>query len=173
MNDNEKLKELLKMTVKELKENGVTVSEIVEMVKTVGKTGVSRLVVTKDLRLLLIDYQVEIKLEPLHKAIYLLFLNHPEGIRYKELPDYREELAAIYHSMKRNTQARKKIERSIEDVTNPIGHSIIEKCTRINSIIKNTITSSIVSEYLITGKIGEPRRIRIDRSLVRWEEHEA
>ena len=161
------------MTVKALKEDGITVSEILEMVKAEGKPELSRLVVTKDLRLLLIDYQVEIKLEPLHKAIYLLFLNHPEGIRYKELPDYRKELAAIYHSMKRNTQARKKIERSIEDVTNPISHSIIEKCTRINSIIKHTIISSAVSEYLINGKIGESRRISIDRSLVKWEEHEA
>ena len=146
------------MTVKALKEDGITVSEILEMVKAEGKPELSRLVVTKDLRLLLIDYQVEIKLEPLHKAIYLLFLNH---------------LAAIYHSMKRNTQARKKIERSIEDVTNPISHSIIEKCTRINSIIKHTIISSAVSEYLINGKIGESRRISIDRSLVKWEEHEA
>jgi hypothetical protein len=41
---------------------------------------------------------MEIKMEPLTKAVYLLFLNHPEGILFKHLPDYRQELANIYGS---------------------------------------------------------------------------
>ncbi len=51
---------------------------------------------------------------PLPKAVYLLFLRHPEGIRFK---DYQEELTAIYHSMKKRTQAKKKVQRSIADLT--------------------------------------------------------
>ena len=54
----------------------------------------SRLVVTSDYRILLPDYNdMEIKMEPLVKAVYLLFLRHPEGIMFKSLPDYREELS--------------------------------------------------------------------------------
>ena len=34
------------------------------------------------------------------KAVYLLFLNHPEGILFKHLPDYREELTEIYVKLK-------------------------------------------------------------------------
>lgn len=44
----------------------------------------SRLVITKDYRLLLPDYNnMEIKMEPLVKAVYFLFLKHPEGILFK------------------------------------------------------------------------------------------
>ena len=44
----------------------------------------SRLVIMKDYRLLLPDYNdMEIKMEPLVKAVYLLFLKHPEGILFK------------------------------------------------------------------------------------------
>ena len=54
----------------------------------------SRLVVTSDYRILLPDYNdMEIKMEPLVKAVYLLFLRHPEGIMFKSLPDYRKELS--------------------------------------------------------------------------------
>lgn len=168
MNEIEELKEVLRVTLSRLKEKGVTDQDIAELIK-VERQRVSRLKVTSDLQLLLVDYRAEIKLEPLHRAIYLLFLRHPEGIRYKELPDYREELAAIYHSMKRNTQARKKVERSIIDVTDPLCHSIIEKCGRINSIIRHTIPIDVAGEYMIQGEKGEIRRISLDRNLLVWE----
>ena len=44
-----------------------------------AKSRLSRLVITKDYRFVLADYQVEVELQPVHKAVYLLFLNHPEG----------------------------------------------------------------------------------------------
>ena len=54
----------------------------------------SRLLVTENYCITLPDYDnTEVRLEPIQKAIYLLFLRHAEGIRFKELPDYREELA--------------------------------------------------------------------------------
>lgn len=105
-------------------------------------------------------------MRPICKAVYLLFLRHPEGIRFKELPDYREELAEIYHSMKKRTQAKKKVDRSIMDVTDPLNHSIIEKCARIKQVFKQ-ITSH--EEYVITGQKGEVKRITLDRDLVEWE----
>lgn len=60
------------------------------------KTQLSRLVITKDHRIVLPDYNdIEVKMEPLVKAVYLLFLKHSEGILFKELTDYREELLDI------------------------------------------------------------------------------
>ena len=41
-------------------------------------------------------YRGSVKLAPLDKALYLLFLRHPEGINFSYLPDYREELMEIY-----------------------------------------------------------------------------
>ena len=37
---------------------------------------------------------------PIVKAVYFLFLRHPEGILFKELIDYRDELDMIYRSVK-------------------------------------------------------------------------
>ena len=56
----------------------------------------SRLVITEDYRFILIDYHKEVELQPVHKAVYLLFLAHPEGIEFKRLADYREELTGYY-----------------------------------------------------------------------------
>ena len=58
---------------------------------------ISRLRITKDYRIFLVDYNnMEIKLPVLPKAVFLLFLNHPEGIRFKELTYYYSELLKIY-----------------------------------------------------------------------------
>ena len=56
----------------------------------------SRLQITSDYRFILMDYNKEIELQPVHKAVYLLFLAHPEGIEFKHLADYREELTKYY-----------------------------------------------------------------------------
>lgn len=148
-----------------LRENNLSEAEIMELIKPTKE--LSRLVVTGNYHIILPDYDnAEVRLEPIHKAIYLLFLRHPEGIRFKELPDYREELAEIYHSMKRKTQAKKKVERSIMDVTDPLNHSIIEKCARIKKAFQQITPHE---EYIITGEKGEVRRIMLDRNLVEWK----
>ena len=166
MSSIEEVKSKVKELVNYLRENNVTEEEIMRLIRPEKR--LSRLVVTEDYRILLPDYEgAEVRLEPLHKAVYLLFLRHPEGIRFKELPDYREELAEIYHSMKRRTQAKKKVERSIFDVTDPLCHSIIEKCTRIRNVFQQ-ITS--YEEYVIAGVKGELKRIALDRELVTWDE---
>lgn len=163
------IKKEIKRLVMALREKGASEEEIRELFD-VEQRSLSRLLVTKDYRLFFGDDKLEVKMRPICKAVYLLFLRHPEDIRFKELPDYREELAEIYHSMKKRTQARKKVERSIMDVTDPLSHSIIEKCARIRAAFRE-VTSR--EEYVITGAKGEVKRITIDRSLVKWEKKES
>ena len=158
------IKREIKRLVKMLRDNGASEEEIRELFKE-EKKQLERLVVTNDHKLFV--GEKEVLLRPICMAVYLLFLRHPEGIRFKELPDYREELAKIYHSMKRKTQAKKKVERSIIDVTNPLNHSIIEKCARIKNAFKQITPHE---DYVITGEKGEVRRIALDRNLVVWEE---
>ena len=74
---------------------GVPLLEQLRIEAARGK--LSRLLITKDYRLLLLDNgQQEVILQPVHKAVYLLFLNHPEGIEFKRLRDYRDELMHYY-----------------------------------------------------------------------------
>lgn len=163
------IKKEIKRLVMALREKGASEEEIRELFD-VEQRSLSRLLVTKDYRLFFGDDKLEVKMRPICKAVYLLFLRHPEGIRFKELPDYREELAEIYHSMKKRTQAKKKVERSIMDVTDPLSHSIIEKCARLRAAFREVTTRE---EYVITGAKGEVKRITIDRSLVKWEKKES
>ena len=46
-----------------------------------ARAQLSRLLITSDYRFLLPDYgNKEVEMSPIHKALYLLFLNHPDGI---------------------------------------------------------------------------------------------
>lgn len=124
--------------------------------------------ITKDYSIILSDYNKEVKMEPLIKAVYLLYLNHPEGISFKSLPLYRNELTEIYSKLRPyglNNQAIK----SIEDVTNPLLNSINEKCSRIRAAFLAEVDSSLADQYYIVGKSGEPRKISLPRDLIIWE----
>ncbi len=165
-----RLKEELRKIVKELKELGVPEGEIVEIITKV-ETTLEKLIVSQDYRVFYGN--TEVVLEPLHRAVYILFLKHPEGIRFKELPDYREELTKIYNSMKSDTLVPMKIKQSIINVTDPISHSINEKCARIKTAFRKVAGSEAVSTYAIVGQRGEIKKIRLDRSLVIWEQKES
>ena len=128
----------------------------------------SKLRITKDGTILLADYQKEIKMEPIVKAVYLLFLNHPEGIAFKFLPDYRKELTDLYQKIKPLGLTERAI-RSIEDVTNPLLNSINEKCSRIRAAFLSEVDSSLLEQYIISGKSGEVKKITLSRDLVVWE----
>ena len=128
----------------------------------------SKLTITKDYILLLSDYNKEVKLEPIVKAVYLLYLNHPEGISFKYLPDYRKELADLYQKIKPFGLTERAI-RSIEDVTNPLLNSINEKCSRIRAAFLPIVDASLLDQYIIIGKSGEEKKIALPRDLVVWE----
>ena len=133
------------------------------------KAQLSRLVITKDYRILLPDYNdIEVKMEPLVKAVYFLFLNHPEGLIFKELADYGEELLNIYKKLKPMGLNKRTIQ-SIEDVTNPFLNSINEKCARIRSAFVKEFDEGLAKNYYITGERGEAKNIALPRNMVVWK----
>lgn len=137
-----------------------------EKAKNVVK--MSRLTITKDCAILLTDYQKEVKMEPIVKAVYLLFLKHPEGIVFKYLSDYRKELADIYQKIKPFGLTERAI-RSIEDVTNPLLNSINEKCSRVKAAFQSEVVPTLLEQYIIMGKSGETKKNALPRDLVTWE----
>lgn len=129
----------------------------------------SRLVITKNYQILLPEYNdIEVKMEPLVKAVYFLFLKHPEGIVFKELTDYREELLDIYKGLK-PYGLNKRTMQSIEDVTNPLLNSINEKCARIRSAFTKKFDEGLAKNYYVTGERGEAKKITLPRNMVVWE----
>lgn len=110
-----------------------------------------------------------VKLAPLDKAIYLLFLRHPEGINFSYLPDYREELMEIYKKLM-NYRTTVSMRKSVEDVTDPTKNSINEKCARIRRAFIDVLGNYMASSYYISGNRGEAKKIVLDRCRVHWEE---
>lgn len=131
-----------------------------------AKPTMKKLIVTNDYRLMLGDK--EVKMEPIVKAVYLLFLKHPEGIAFKALPDYRKELTAVYAELK-PLGLNDRVIQSIEDVTNPLLNSINEKCSRIKAAFAQNLKEPMLSQYIVIGKSGEAKKIALPRDLVTWE----
>ena len=132
-----------------LRSIGVSVLE--ELRIEAAKSRLSRLLITKDYRIILVDYDnKEVEMTPVHKAVYLLFLNHPEGIEFKKLSEYRDELLLYYMATARLMDKQTIIE-SVDMLVNPLNNSINEKCSRIKSIFLNMMDQYTANYYIISG----------------------
>jgi hypothetical protein len=160
------LVEEIKEKVHQLKEYGMSDKEITSLLHT--EEPLLKLTISRNYRICLGDNRIEVRMEPLLKAVYLLFLRHPEGINFKDLPDYREELTKIYDKV-RPWGLTDRAMQSIEDVTNPMLNSINEKCARIRKAFLTVLDDSIATHYYIKGRRGEAKAIPLPRDLVVWE----
>lgn len=116
-----------------------------------AKRRLSRLLITKDYRFILLDYhQKEVELQPVHKAVYLLFLAHPEGIEFKRLSNYREELTQYYMATAK-LMDKEKITDGIDHLVNPLDNAINEKCSRIKKVFLDMMDEYTANYYIISG----------------------
>ena len=128
---------------------GVPLLEELRIEAAKGK--LSRLLITKDYRFILVDYNYkEVELQPVHKAVYLLFLAHPEGIEFKYLPDYREELTRYYMATAKMLDKEKIIE-GVNHLVNPLDNAINEKCSRIKKVFLDLMDEYTASYYFISS----------------------
>lgn len=131
---------------------------------------ISRLHITTRFKIFLSDYDnIEVKMSPLAKAVFFLFLRHPEGILLSELPQYKDELLKIYKKIT-VTDDQQKIVESIDLLTDPSDNSIHEKCALVKRAFLTNICDTIAQNYYIKGKQGAPKLISLDRELVTWEQ---
>ena len=132
-----------------LKAIGVPMLE--ELRLEAAKGQLSRLVITKDYRFVLADYDNrEVELQPVHKAVYLLFLAHPEGIEFKRLAEYREELTRYYMATAK-LMDKEKIAEGVDHMVNPLDNAINEKCSRIKKTFLELMDEYRASYYFISS----------------------
>ena len=157
----------VKEKVRKLKAYGVDDAEIAAAMNE--EELFPQLVVKEDYKIVLADgADTEVKMEPLVKAVYLLFLSHPEGIILKCLPDHKRELTTLYLLL-RPYGLTDRVMQSIEDVTNPTLNSINEKCARIRRAFLGLLPRNIAKYYTISGKRGEAKKIDLVRTNVVWQ----
>ena len=132
------------------------------------KVKLSRIRITKRNKILLVDYDIEVKMGPLPKTVFLFFLRHPEGMRFVDLQDYKQEIYDIYSRLAVSDDLDK-IKRSVDLLTDPFDNSINEKCTMIKYAFQKVVKDDIASNYYVSGKQGHTMKIPLDRTLVEWE----
>ena len=156
----------VKERIQKLRNSGISESRIASLFYC--ERPLLSLTINKNHRIFLGDNRIEVRMEPLVKAIYLLFLSHPEGIVFKDLPDYRGELTKIYSEVRPWGLSERALQ-SIEDVTNPLLNSINEKCARIRKTFVTLLGNSLAESYCIKGSRGEAKKIHLPRELITWE----
>lgn len=111
----------------------------------------SPLHITSDYRFFLTLYNnKEVELPPLHKAVYLFFLNHPEGVEFKRLMDYRSELLRWYKETSR-WMSMAKVEEGVNRIVDPLDNAIHEKCSRIKKVFSDMMDEYSASYYIISS----------------------
>ena len=109
-----------------LKAIGVPLLEELRIEAAKGR--LSRLVITEDYR----------------------FIAHPEGIEFKRLADYREELTRYYMATAKIMDKEKVVE-SVDHLINPLDNAINEKCSRIKKVFLELMDEYTASYYIISS----------------------
>ncbi len=142
--------QLLQAGRKDLLLYAISVPVLEELRLEAAKGKLSRLMITRDYRFILEDYHREVELQPVHKAVYLLFLAHPEGIEFKRLAEHREELLRYYLATAKMMDKEKIIE-SVDHLVNPLDNAINEKCSRIKKVFLELMDEYRASYYFISS----------------------
>ena len=157
---------LLKEIERIQKEYGVSIEEI-ELLLGYQVT-LSPMHITRSGKLFLVDFnEVEVKMDNVSKALYFLYLKHPEGIPFKDVADHREEVLSIYRSIcGRDDPAE--IEKSIDHLVNPLGNALNVAASRIKIAFRNVVSDRVAKFYYINGSAREAKKVPLDRDLVIW-----
>ena len=108
-------------------------------------------------------------LRPLVKALFILFLRHPEGILLKQRDRYRQELEEIYSVICPNTAAED-IRARVGRLVNLQDNSFSEKASVLNARLEELLPAGTADDYKIQGYNGHPRRVPLNPLFIHWAE---
>lgn len=160
----EELTAQVAVAIERLKQLGVDYATILNIVK--GEPKLSRMVVTDMGRIILPDYnEMEIEMRPTAKALYLLYLKYADGIAFKDLPDYKNELMKIYAKVSNLSNGDAQRE-AVEALVDPFQNTINVACSRVKEAFVSRFNNDLADYYVISGKRGEAKKIKLNRGLV-------
>jgi len=126
------------------------------------------LFITRDFRIFLGSrHGEEIRMRPMSKAVFLLFLKHPEGIDFKEISSYKAELRKLYARVSRKG-TNEEIDRCLERILDSGSHELNVAASRIAESMAGRIDRELLPSYVISGERGGRKQVRLDRRLVVW-----
>ncbi len=127
----------------------------------------SPMVVNRDMEIVLSHYdEIVVKMPALIKAVYILFLLHPEGIVLKNFSNYRNQLEEIY-SIVMPSRDEQLARDSIDNLCDPLSNTLNEYLAKIKKSFRRYIRDDqLLGQYSVTGRRGNPYGIALDRALV-------
>jgi hypothetical protein len=109
-----------------------------------------------------------VRLNPKERALFLLYLNHPEGISIPELFEHGQEIFAIYRQIS-GRESEEEMRRTILNLLNPLEDDISINLSRIRRKFKDAVGEELLPFYDIRGEHGEKKYIKLDRELVTYK----
>ena len=128
---------------------------------------ISKMKINYQNKILLPYFKKEVELSHLTKAIYFLFLKHPEGINLKELGKHKKELLTIYTSVS-NQLDYDKMSKSIDDVIDIETKAIYTHLSRIKSAYYKIMDASFAKYYIVSGSGEEERKVLFNTNDIDW-----
>ena len=126
----------------------------------------SKLLIDTRNRIFLPDFgNIEIKLRPLEKTLYFLYLKHPDGIGLSFLCDYKQELYDIYTSLS-SIGDLQEMRNRIDEMVNITSNSAAEKISKIKAGFVKAIGIELAKNYYIKGGNGEVKKVLLERDLL-------
>lgn len=110
---------------------------------------------------------LEINLNPKERALYLLYLNHPEGIMRSHLVDHKIELRS-YYAMFSQKPDNQSIDEAISRLTDVTDNNMNEVMARIRTKFRQSVGEQQFEDYSIMATPEGTHKIRLNRELVKF-----
>ena len=110
---------------------------------------------------------LQVNLNPTERALYLVFLNHTEGISRADLIDFRSELIH-YYAFFSNSCDNNQINEAVDLLTNALEQKLMQVLSRIRRKFKDTVGEEQYKTYSIESHDGK-YKILLDRELVSYD----
>jgi len=110
---------------------------------------------------------LEINLNPKERALYLLYLNHPEGITRSHLVDHKVELRS-YYAMFSQQPSNDLIDEAISRLTDVTDNNMNEVMARIRAKFRQCVGEQQFEDYSIMATPEGTHKIRLNRELVKF-----
>ena len=133
-----------------------------------AETEAPSLVITRDFRIFMGSRRGrEIRMRPMSKAVFLLFLRHPEGISFGQINYYRKELEALYRRICRGS-TNEQIGQRLDRLLDASSREVNVAASRAAEALAGMLEEEYLPSYVISGERGGIKRILLDRRLVVW-----
>jgi hypothetical protein len=103
---------------------------------------------------------LEVRLTPRQRAIYMTYLSHPEGIAVAELPDHQEELAKYYGRFA-NVSDQEYIDRALENLLDIFSGTLSTEFSRIRAAFRKAAGDEMAKHYVIDGDAGGKKKLNV------------